>query len=126
MKIIYLFTPGVLINDPLIQRSSPVLYEEGLRVLLALAVTETSLCLRPRDQVVLHEIHFQIFTYFAADLCLRTPGATIFLLSYSVTTKKQPLLTIILIYKSMLNNSKIRYIESYIITRFSCYSLQNW
>lgn len=71
---------GVLVDDPLIQRAPPVLNEEGFRVLLALPIPEAALSLRPRNEVVPHEVHFQVFPDLAADLCLRAPGSPVLLL----------------------------------------------
>lgn len=60
---------------------APVLEEERLGVLLALAVTESALGLGPRYQVVTGQVDLQVLPDVAADLGLRAPGATVLLLA---------------------------------------------
>jgi hypothetical protein len=78
--ILYLVPTRVLVDYPLLYRVSPVLHQELLRVLLALPITKPALRLRTHDEVRTHQIHFQKLSHLAANLCLWTPSAAIFLL----------------------------------------------
>lgn len=62
---------------------APVLEEERLGVLLALAVAEAALGLGPGDEVVPGEVDLEVLPDVVAYLGLRAPGAAVLLLAYS-------------------------------------------
>lgn len=78
---------SIFINDPFFERVPPVLDEKSFGVFLTLAVTEPSLRLRPRNQMISHQIYFQEFPDIAADLSLRTPSPAIYFLSNPTNNK---------------------------------------
>lgn len=86
--ITYLLSSRILVDDPLIERRPPVFHQERFSILLTLAVAEATLCLRPRNQVVLLQVDLQVLPHLTADLGFRAPGTTVLLLIQSERNEK--------------------------------------
>lgn len=89
----YLTLLCILISNPPSHCTPPVLHQKGLSVFLTLSIAKSSLCLRPRYQMITDKINFQELPDFTADLSFGTPGSTIFLLANPIKKRKEKLLS---------------------------------
>ena len=86
----YLFSDVVLVDKPRSHSGAPVLQDEGLGVLLALAVAEAALGLGAGHPVLPLQVHFQELAHLAADLGARAPRTAVDLLPQPAPRQNTP------------------------------------
>lgn len=84
----HLVAAVVAVLHPAVEPGPPVLEQELLGVLLALAVAEAALGLGARDEVLALQVHLEVLADLARDLRLGAPRAAVRLLANPVIKTK--------------------------------------